>query len=252
MPRLKFSHTHLLANTMTDVVKLENFDTPLTGAHTVFYIEGGPFAHPTLPGTLDSILHGEPYSRRVLVTFPSSRCSSLFRCNWDAVFQPADQKEWSLILTYCSYAPRPLFIHIDDTVNPPDAFFQRLPQGTTITEVRRLETVPEAPTAPTGPIRADVIFYPPVQDLTTADATAIIRSLNVQVGSRDAEGKKAYLRELRVARAGLAWTRIQEPTSYGATYWYDPADGPTHIVKPSHSAIAHHLRVLANQVSHKH
>jgi hypothetical protein len=233
---------------MTDVVNLENFDTPLTGTHTVFYVEGGPFAHPVLPRTLDSILHGEPYNRRVLITSPSSRCSSLFRCNWDAVFQPADQKEWTLILTYCSYAPRPLLVHIDDTAHPPDAFFQRLPQGTTITEVRRLETVPDAPA---GPIRADAIFYPPVQDLTTADAAAIIRSLNVQVGSRDAEGKKAYLRELRVARAGLAWTRIHETTSHGATYWYDPADGPTHVVKPGHSAIAHHLRVLADQVSHK-
>lgn len=233
---------------MTDVVNLENFDTPLTAAHTVFYVEGGPFAHPILPRTLDSILHGEPYSRRVLITSTSSRCSSVFRCNWDAVFQPADQKEWTLILTYCSYAPRPLLVHVDDAVNPPDAFIQRLPQGTTITEVRRLETVPDAPT---GPVRADAIFYAPVQDLTTADAAAIIRSLNVQVGSRDTEGKKAYLRELRVARAGLAWTRIQEPTSHGATYWYDPADGPAHVVKPGHSAIAHHLRVLADQVSHK-
>ncbi len=230
---------------MTDVVKLENFDTPLVGSHTVFYIEGGALACPSLPGTLDALIHGEPYNRHVLITAPTSRCSSLFRCNWDAVFQPADQKEWTLILTYCSYAPRPLFVHIDDAVHPPEAFFQRLPQGTTVTEVRRLETVSESP------IRADTIFYPPVQDLTSADATAIIRSLNVQVGSRDVEGKRAYLRELRVARAGLVWTRVREPTAHGTTYWYDPVDGPAHVGKATYSAIAHHLHVLADQVSKK-
>lgn len=234
---------------MTDVVvRLENFDAPLTGTHTVFYIEGGPFAKPTLPGMLDSLLHGEPYNRRVLITSPSSRCSSLFRCNWEVVFQPVDQKEWTLILTYCSYAPRPLLVHIDDTVHAPDAFFQRLPQGTTITEVRRLETVPEFGGAP---LAVGTIFYPPVQDLTTADSAAIVRSLNTQVGSREVEGKKAYLRELRVSRAGLAWTRVGESSSQGATYWYDPADCPSHVVKPSQSTLAHHLRVLADQVSHK-
>ena len=38
---------------------------------------------------------------------------------------------------------------------------------------------------------------------------------------------KEIIQELRVAAAGLAWSRVQEESSNGTLCWYDPVSSPT-------------------------
>jgi hypothetical protein len=228
----------------TEVVKLENFDTPLHGHRTLFFYD--PRSTAGLPGLFDIILHGEAYSRRILLTAPASPSSSLFRAEWDAVFQPADQKEWSLILTYALYAPKHICIVIDDGLAVPDIFLQKLPAGSTVIAVRSLDHATEAPLA-----RYDTVCFPPVADTTSMEAAAILKIVSALTRTADTETKRAWLRELRVAKAALIWTRVGEPTATGASYWYDPTDGPAPADTrklPPH-LIAAHMRALAAQLT---
>ncbi len=228
----------------TEVVKLENFDTPLNGHRTLFFYD--PRSTTTLPGLFDTILHGEAYSRRILLTTPASAASSLFRAEWDAVFQPADQKEWSLILTYALYAPKHICIVIDDGLVVPEAFFQKLPVGSTVIAVRSLDHASDTPFA-----RYDAVCFPPVADTTGMEAATILKIVSALTRTADTETKRAWLRELRVAKAALIWTRVGESAATGATYWYDPTDGPAPANTrkfPPH-LIAAHMRILAAQLT---
>ncbi len=227
----------------TDVVKLENFDTPLVGHHTLFLYD--PRSVAPLPGLVDTVLHGEAYSRRILLTTPACTLSSLFRAEWDAVYQPADQKEWSLILTYCLYAPKRLCVVVDDGLAVPDAFFQRLPAGTTVIAIKSLDGAAELQLG-----RCDAVCFPAISDTTGMEAAAILKIVGGLAGNPSStESRRAWLRELRVARAGLIWTRIGEPASTGAVYWYDPADGPAGIKRLPAHLIAGHMRTLAVQLT---
>lgn len=226
----------------TEVVKLDNFDAPLQGYRLLFYYDSITAA---LPGIFDSALHGEAYSRRVLLTAPSSRTSSLFRAEWDAIFQPADQKEWSLILTYCLYTPKPICIVVDDQVSVPEAFYQRLPQNTTTLIIKPLDSVADPALS-----RHDAVFYPPIADITSVESANLIRSItSLTASTTSVETKKAWLRELRVAKAALVWTRIGESTPAGAVYWYDILDGPASLKRTPPALIANHMRTLAAQLT---
>ena len=35
---------------------------------------------------------------------------------------------------------------------------------------------------------------------------------------------KEVIQELRIAKAGIAWTRFEEDTQGGSIYWYDPVE----------------------------
>jgi len=228
-----------------DVVKLENFDTPLTGHRTLFFYD--PQSTTGLPGLFDTVLHGESYSRRILLTTPAAPTSSLFRAEWDVVFQPMEQKEWSLILTYCLYASKHICIVIDDGLTVPDAFFQKLPVGATVVGIKSLEHVVDSSMG-----RYDAVCFPPIGDVTGMEAAAIIKiigALTRTATAAAADTRRAWLRELRVAKAALIWTRVGEPTAVGATYWYDPVDGLADTKKLAPHLIAAHMRTLAAQLT---
>ena len=227
----------------TEVVKLENFDISPTHQHTLFFYD--PRAASPLPGLFDTALHGEAYNRRILLTTPTCTLSSLFRAEWDAVYQPADQKEWSLILTYCLYAPRLLCIVVDDGLAVPDAFFQRIPAGTTVISIKSLDAAADTPLG-----RYDTVCFPAISDTTGMEAAAVLKTVcTLTRTGGSTEAKRAWLRELRVARAGLIWTRVGEATGAGAVYWYDPTDGPAGIKRIPPHLIAGHMRTLAAQLT---
>ena len=213
---------------MTDLVyKLENFDAPLENSRICFLLKQD---RPSLPGVACSLFADPRTASRVLITSQKSALPLLFKGAWDAVFNADSGRTWSQILTYCSYATKPALIVIEDGVTVPDAFIGRLPRENLQLVICRL--LADVATARDGCCaRADTIFLPLVEDLSSADADAVLQILGSQLGdngvapSAALEYKRAWLREVRSAKAVLVWTRVGERLPRGAVYWLDPADG---------------------------
>jgi hypothetical protein len=227
----------------TEVITLENFDTPLHGHRTLFLYD--PCISPSVPGLFDIALHGEVYSRRILLTSVSTQHSSIFRAEWDAIFQPRDPKEWSLILTYCVQAPKSICLVVDEGLAVPEALFQKLPAGSTVIVLRSIKAPVDSSIQ-----RYAAVCFPVISDTTGLNAANVIQAVNLLTGTQDSEKKRAWLRELRVANAALVWTRIGESSVNGLTYWHDPTDGMEGIKHglPKH-IIANHMRVLADRLT---
>jgi len=66
----------------------------------------------------------------------------------------------------------------------------------------------------------DTIFFAPVDDLTNSYVDLILKTLvSVYKKTYTQKDLKEILQELRIAKAGLSWTKVGEE---GALYWYDP------------------------------
>jgi len=133
---------------------------------------------------------------------------------YDATFNPKDAQDWTLILTYITYAPKPLLVVIED-ISIPDGLWQKLPQTTTLLHITHQSIVRLSP--------YDAIFFAPMEEVATSYAEYTHRILQaVHRLSYTAKEHKEVLQELRVARAGLTWTRVNESSPTGSIYWYDP------------------------------
>lgn len=210
---------------MTDLVyKLENFDTPLENSRICFYLSHN---RPSLPGIASELFTNPKCASRILIASQRSVLPLFFKAAWDAVFYADNGKTWSQILTYCSYAAKPALIVIEDGIMVPDAFIGKLPrENLQLVICRLLGDVTGARGQQLG--WADTIFLPLVEDLAGADADGVLQILGGQLGDVGAaalEYKRAWLREVRSAKACLVWTRVGERSQRGAVYWLDPADG---------------------------
>jgi len=132
---------------------------------------------------------------------------------YDATFQVRDSPDWTLILTYITYAPKPLLVVVED-ISIPDGLWQKINNTTTLIHITHQPTLRLHP--------YDAIFFAPTEEVNTAhseDAHRILQS--VYRASYSLKEHREILQELRVAKAGMAWTRVDEKGS-GAIYWYDP------------------------------
>jgi hypothetical protein len=197
---------------MTDTVHIDAFQTNLHGAKILLQ---APFPRDRVPPLQEHIeLLKNPFQRKVLLTNAPMTLMKPTQFPYDAIFHIKDTQDWSLALTYILHAPKDVLVMIED-LPVPDGVWVKLPKS--ITVIHRVS----APMRRFEPY--DTIFYAPIEDLTSPYADVVYRQLT-------AVYKKAYtvkdfreiLQELRVAKAGLAWTRIGEPTTAGALYWYDP------------------------------
>lgn len=230
---------------MTEVVyNLENFDTSLDGSRIVFFASAAAAAAASLPAQLNDLISSPAISCRVLIASTKSDVPLLFKGSWNAVFTPVN--DWQLVLTYCSYMPKPAIIVIEDGVAVPDAFIGRLqPQkNLQIVCLRALGLTTQVPAW------ADAVFLPFIADLTGADADAVLGYVGTLCGnSVSAEHRKAWLREVRVAKAALVWTRIQERGATGAVYWYDPADGSAAAAALPARSIRKYMNALIDMIA---
>jgi hypothetical protein len=231
---------------MTDLVyKLENFDTPLENSRICFLLGA---AGAQLPGIASSLFANPRLSSCILIASQRSVLPLFFKATWDAVFYADSGKTWSQILTYCSYAAKPSLIVIEDGVTVPDAFIGRLPRENLQLVICR--GLADAAGKQLGWV--DTIFLPLVEDLAGADADACVAVLNAQLGdngvaaSAALEYKRAWLREVRSAKACLVWTRVGERTARGAVYWLDPADGDDCGI--SIQMIGRYMKAMSNQL----
>jgi hypothetical protein len=205
---------------MTEIVyKLENFDTPLENSR-IFFLLGRGRQPPKL---LDQLINSPKVTNRVLVSSQHSETPLLFKGLWSAIFNPSDGKDWQLVLTYCTYMTKPGIIVIEDGLHIPEGFMARLP--TVNLQFAICRQICQQQPANLLAV-ADTIFLPVVEDLAGADADACLTVLKQQLGVNGAvlDQRKEWLREVRAVRSCLVWTRIQERSTHGAVYWFDPAD----------------------------
>jgi len=141
----------------------------------------------------------------------------VFPAIYDAQYAIADSLDWTLALTYIAHCAKPALLVIEE-LQIPSAVWQRLPRDGLTTLV--FQTQPPPSIAP-----YDTVFFAPVIDLNSqiSFVNTIINYFQ-QIFRSPAYQPKEYrdiLQELRVANAGLVWTRVGEQTSQGALYWYD-------------------------------
>jgi hypothetical protein len=241
---------------MSSVLTIENFDATLRGTKILQYI---------LKGCQDAPLYeiaaagGEPFSRSILIA-PSRAVGAqqFFRTAWDAVFQvraavnqqtansyngtqsQQASQDWSFILTYITNSPKPVCIFVEDGIDPPDAFIKKLPQTATLIVQK---TIGQRPSS-----LYDTIYFPPISEANSHEANIILSCLDILLASKN-EDRRSWLKELRVAGAGIVWTRFEERSQQGAVYWYDPTDTDVAVNKLPVSVVASHLKVLAGMLS---
>ena len=116
-------------------------------------------------------------------------------------------------MTYIVHSPKPLLVVADD-IPVPDAVWSRIPR--TVTFVHLLSTPVRSPKL------YDAVFFSAIQDSTSPYSEQTYRVLQNLLGALGTKEYREIVNELRVATAGIAWSKIDESTEAGALYWYDP------------------------------
>ncbi len=196
----------------TQTVQIDAFSTNLHGARILCQ---GPFPNGKYAPIMESIQKlREPFKKKILLTKTAFSFSKYLPLQYDAVFQVKDGQDWTLILTYITYAPKPLLVVAED-IPIPDGLWQKLTRATTFVNITSSYVVNVRP--------YDAIFFAPIEELGTSYTEYVLKLLqSVYKASYSQKEHKEILHELRVAGAAICWTRYEEETQGGSIYWYDP------------------------------
>lgn len=203
----------------TQTIQLEAFSTSLHGAKILYSLpsqsQQPQQQHPPWSEWIQRLR--QPFRKTICVTSRLLPFVSAITPRYDAVFQAKDSADWTLILTYLTYAPKPLLAIVED-IAIPDGLWQKLTTATTLIHITHQPIVRLHP--------YDAIFFSPMEEVNTTYSEEAHRILQaVYKPSYSLKEHREILQELRVAKAGMAWTRIEETTQgvvRGAIYWYDP------------------------------
>lgn len=196
----------------TQSIQIDAFNTNLHGCRILCQ---GPFLNGKYAPIMDSIQKlRDPFKKKILITKTAFSLPKYLPLQYDAIFQVKDTHDWTLVLTYITYAPKPLLVIAED-IQIPDGLWQKLTRAITFVNFNSSYVMNIRP--------YDAIFFAPVEELSTTYADYIFKILqSVYKSSYTQKEHKEVLQELRVATAGIAWTRHEEGTSNGSIYWYDP------------------------------
>lgn len=202
-----------MAAAAADTLQIEAFQTSLHSARVLCI---GPFPEGKHPPILDAITDKkQPFQKKVLLTHTPYSFSKALPLHYDATFQVATPTDWSLALTYIVHAPKPILVVAEDLPVIPDGVWPRITRG--ITFVQFQTTVPRS-------LRPyDAVFFAALEDSASPLADLTYRVLQALTGGGvGTSGFREIVSELRVAAAGIAWSKVDEATEKGALYWYDP------------------------------
>ena len=219
-----------------ETIKLDAFNTNLHGCRILCQ---GPFSK-QYPPIMDSIQKlREPFKKKILLTNASFGISKYLPMAYDTVFHMKDTADWTLLLTYLTYAPKPLLVVSEDMVIP-DGMWPKVTRQTTWINIT---------SHPVLSIRAyDAIFFTPMEDISNTYADSMYKILqSVYRASYSQKEHREILQELRVAQAGLVWSKVDEESQGGSVCWYDPVSiQATDKLTPSQ--VAEILTLLAGQM----
>jgi hypothetical protein len=192
-------------------IEVESFNVHLHGCKILCQ---GPWTSGKYPPILESIEKlREPFKRKVLISRTPFSFSKALPLQYDATYQVKEISDWSLILTYVTYAPKPLLV-IAEEIEIPDAVWNKITATTTFvhicaTPIRNLRVY-------------DAIFFAPIGDDTAIQGFGVggysdYVFRTIQMVYRATYTQKEFreiINELRVAGAGLAYAN-------NMIYWYD-------------------------------
>ena len=196
----------------TSTIQIDAFNTNLHGCRVLCQ---GPFPNGKYAPIMDSIQKlREPFKKKILLTRTAFSLSKYLPLQYDAVFQVKDTQDWTLILTYITYAPKPLLV-VSEDVQIPDGLWQKLNRTTTFINITSTPLLNIRP--------YDAIFFAPIEEQSASYTEYVYKILqSVYRASYTQKEHKEVSQELRVAGAGIAWTRHNEDVAGGSIYWYDP------------------------------
>jgi hypothetical protein len=193
------------------LIKMEAFNTNLHGCRILCQ---GPFSK-RYPPMMDSIQKlRDPYKKKILLAKSALAMSKYMPMAYDAVFQMKDSADWTLALTYMTYAPKPILIVTED-ITIPDGLWQKLTRQMTFVNFTSTPVLHIRP--------YDAIFFAPVEELSSSQIDYGHKILqSVYRSNYSTKEHKEIVQELRVAGAGLVWTKVEEESQGGNVFWYDP------------------------------
>jgi len=202
---------------MSNQVESIQIDAFNTNLHSCRILCQGPFPPHRYPPMMESIQKlREPFKKKILLSHTAFSLSKYMPLQYDGVFQVKDTQDWTLILTYITYAPKPLLVVAED-IAIPDGLWQKLNRTVTLVHVVSSMVTNIRP--------YDAIFFAPMEELTSAYSEYVFKVLqSVYRASYTLKEHKEVIQELRIAKAGIAWTRFEEDTQGGNIYWYDPVE----------------------------
>ena len=196
----------------TSTIQIDGFSTNLHGCRILCQ---GPFPNGKYAPLMESIQKlREPFKKKILLTRAAFSLCQMAPLQYDASFQVKDTADWTLILTYITYVPKPLLV-ISEDVPIPDGLWQKLTKSTTFVNISSSHVLNVRP--------YDAIFFASIEELTISYAEYVFKVLqSVYKASYTQKEHKEVLQELRMAGAGICWTRHDELITGGSIYWYDP------------------------------
>jgi hypothetical protein len=202
---------------MSNQVESLQIDAFNTNLHSCRILCQGPFPPHRHPPMMESIQKlREPFKKKILLSHTAFSLSKYMPLQYDAVFQVKDTQDWTLILTYMTYAPKPLLVVAED-VSIPDGLWQKLNRSITLVHMVSNYITNIRP--------YDAIFFTPMEELTSTYSEYVFKVLqSVYRANYTLKEHKEVIQELRIAKAGIAWTRFEEDTQGGNIYWYDPVE----------------------------
>jgi hypothetical protein len=202
---------------MSNQVESIQIDAFNTNLHSCRVLCQGPFPNHKYPPIMESIQQlREPFKKKILLTRTAFSLSKYVPLQYDAVFQVKDTHDWSLILTYITYSPKPVLV-VAEEIQIPDGLWQKINRSVTFVHITSTYITNLRP--------YDAIFFAPVEEPSSSYSEYIFKALqSVYKASYTLKEHKEVIQELRIAKAGIAWTRFEEDTQGGNVYWYDPVE----------------------------
>jgi hypothetical protein len=222
-----------------DILHIEAFSDNLRGKRILQYIRAGKDRGTPIIDRAEAD-SADAFARKVLITAGSRPSHELLRTQWNVHYSVSDPKEWILIVTYIVNAPKPLCVVCEDGAELPDIVMKKLAsvQGVTIICQRMMTN------GLRGLANYDALFFPAIDDIGGNESAMILQALNMLCPG--AEDRREWLKELRVAGAGLVWSR------QSGISWYDPVETIRTVGGGSHHTvdiISGYLRILADSLS---
>jgi hypothetical protein len=210
-------------------ITLEAFEANLRGTTLLWYLE--PKTVPQYPpGFIDQVVtDAAPFAKKVLILSPQTPIGWKLVDDFDVIFKPQNNTDWSILLTYLTNCAKPSIAILAPYTYPPVAFLQKINSAITLVSLVYLNDFnlsnPSSPTTaqqphnnttPIHPTAYQSILLPPL----TLDIISTISFPQVLGISHPVWNVHSVLRDLHGAGASLVASSIGDKLGQRQFYWY--------------------------------